>query len=180
MAESSDADAARLVGKDQGRVVLDSRLVGFGVINKLLGASTGGRLTVIEHPLQPLALGAPRHTHHHEDEISFILEGEVMIEVGGQVFRARPGDLVYKPRDVSHAFWNPGEEPALVLEIIAPANLESYFEELAALFAEPGPPDPARLASIAPKYDIKIEPQSVPELAERYHLRLGPPPPGKD
>lgn len=30
-----------------------------------------------------------------------------------------------------HAFWNAGDEPARILEVISPAGFERFFEELA-------------------------------------------------
>ncbi len=176
MSTTSETAAVRFVGKDEGQVVIDSRAGGLGVITKLPGAAAAGAFCAIEHPLEPLALGSPRHTHHDEDEMSFVLEGEVMVEVGGEVYRATAGDLIFKPRGIPHAFWNPGLQRARILEIIAPAAFEGYFEELGALLAAGGPPDPARLAEIAAKYDLEMDRDSVAELAERYHLRLGPPP----
>lgn len=153
MTSSGELHAVRLVGSAEGEVLIDSRLAGFGVITKLAGATTGGNVCVVVHPLEPLALGAPRHTHRHEDEVSYVLEGHVMIEVGGEVYRAGPGDLVYKPNGVPHAFWNPGEQPARVLEIIAPGRFEAYFAELGQVFRA-GPPDPRRMAALAERYGV--------------------------
>src|SRR6266581_3731669 len=52
-----------------------------------------------------------------------------------------PGpDLVYKPRDVWHTFWNAADEPGRLLEIISPAGFERFFADLAAQIAT-GPVD---------------------------------------
>ena len=40
---------------------------------------------------------------------------------------AGPGDLVFKPRAQWHTFWNAGDEPARILEIIAPAGLRAVL-----------------------------------------------------
>ena len=45
----------------------------------------------------------------------------------------RTSDLVYKPRDVWHTFWNATDRPARLLEIISPAGFEQLFDELAEL-----------------------------------------------
>jgi uncharacterized cupin superfamily protein len=52
---------------------------------------TDGRLSVVEHPLAPRALGSPVHTHRNEDEYSVVLEGVIGAEVGGEAFEAGPG-----------------------------------------------------------------------------------------
>jgi mannose-6-phosphate isomerase-like protein (cupin superfamily) len=49
------------------------------------------------------------------------------------VLEAGPGDFVLKPRGVAHAFWNGGDVPARMLELISPAGFENYLRELAPL-----------------------------------------------
>jgi hypothetical protein len=44
--------------------------------------------------------------------------------------RPGPGDLVFKPRNQWHTFWNAGDEPCRILEIISPAGFERFFREL--------------------------------------------------
>src|SRR5918998_1081798 len=78
-------------------------------------------------------LGAPVHTHSREDEYSYVLEGAIGVQVGDEDFYLREGDLVLKPRGVPHAFWNPTNRPARILEMISPAGFENYFRELAPL-----------------------------------------------
>ena len=41
-----------------------------------------------------------------------------------------PGDLIFKPRNQWHTFWNADDEPARILEIISPAGFEKHFAEL--------------------------------------------------
>jgi mannose-6-phosphate isomerase-like protein (cupin superfamily) len=88
-----------------------------------------------------LAFSPRRYTHQHEDEYTYVLEGEIGVQVGEEVRVARPGDLVFKPRGVPHAFWNAGDVPARTLEIISPAGFQRYFAKIAALLppAHEGP-----------------------------------------
>ena len=102
-----------------------------GAVLMLGGGRTAGRLSLVEHPLQPRALGSPMHTHRDEDEYSVVLEGQVGAQIGAQAVVAGPGDVLVKPRGVPHAFWNPADEPARLLEIISPAGFEGYFAGLA-------------------------------------------------
>jgi CBS domain-containing protein len=78
----------------------------------------------------PRALGAPLHRHTREDEFSYVLEGRVGTLLGDDVVYANPGDLVCKPRGQWHAFWNAGDDPARILEIISPAGFEQFFAAL--------------------------------------------------
>jgi gentisate 1,2-dioxygenase len=87
---------------------------------------------------------------------------------------AEAGDLVHKPRDQWHTFWNAGDEPCRILEIIAPAGFEDFFRELddlgGALQAAP-----EELAALNERYGLEMQPDSVPGLLERFGLQIGEP-----
>ena len=151
----------------------DGEFVRFNAIGArflLRGEQTGGRFSVVEHPLEPRALASPIHTHHEEDEYSFVLEGEMGAQIGGRVLRARAGDLVMKPRGVPHAFWNPGDVPARVLEFISPAGFERYFEEMAEVFAPGEPPKLERMPEILARYRLEVDRESLEPLAREHRL----------
>jgi hypothetical protein len=92
--------------------------------------------------------------------------------LGDTVLTAGPGDLVFKPRAVPHAFWNAGDEPARLLEIISPAGFENYFRDMAPLLTDLSGNHEAIMA-VAARYDLDIDFGSVPVLAEKHGLRLG-------
>ena len=163
------AAVGHLLAPDQGEVV---QLLALGVRFLIDGEATGGAFSLVEHPLPPRALGSPLHTHRNEDEYSFVLEGRFGIQLGNEVVEAGPGDLVFKPRGVAHAFWNAGEEPARLLELISPAGFEDYFRELAPLLAAPER-DEAAIGEVVDRYQLDIDFATVPTLAERHNLRLG-------
>jgi len=148
-----------------------------GAILMLGGDRTAGSLSLVEHPLQPRALGSPMHTHRNEDEYSVVLEGRVGAQIGDQTVVAGPGDVLVKPRGVPHAFWNPADQPARLLEIISPAGFEGYFARLDEIFAGQGPPDPSRLAELADRYGLDLDRASIPRLAAAHGLRVPGAPP---
>jgi hypothetical protein len=82
------------------------------------------------------------------------------------------GTLVIKPRGIQHCFWNAGSAPARLLEIITPAGLEQYFEELASLVSSGGPPDPARRSALYEKYHLTVDRAKAEVLLEHYHLKF--------
>lgn len=115
---------------------------GLGVLGArfvLDGGPSQGRFSLVEHPIIARGMAAPLHLHTREDEYSFILEGRWGFWQGGNVVHAEPGDLVYKPRDVWHTFWNATDGPARLLEIISPAGFDQFFIELAALISSGRP-----------------------------------------
>ena len=156
-----------VLGPGEGEAV---NLLALGVRFMIDGEATGGRFSLVEHPLPPRALGAPVHTHRNEDEYSYVLEGRIGVQLGDEVLEAGPGDLVFKPRGVAHAFWNAGDEPARLLEIISPAGFENYFREMAPLLAAPER-DEAALGEVVARYELDIDFGTIPVLIERHGLR---------
>src|SRR3712207_8603362 len=92
-----------VLGPNDGEAVIVGAL---GVRFMIDSATSGGGFALVEHPIAPRALAAPMHVHQHEDEYSYVLEGRVGVQVGDEVRVAEPGDLVFKPRGIWHAFWN--------------------------------------------------------------------------
>jgi mannose-6-phosphate isomerase-like protein (cupin superfamily) len=135
------------------------------------GETTDGAFSLVEHPLPPRSLGAPLHTHRKEDEYSYVLEGRIGVQLGDEVLEAGPGELVFKPRGVAHAFWNAGDEPARLLEVISPAGFENYFRDLAPLLAA-AERDEAAIRDVVACYELDIDFDTIPVLAERHGLRL--------
>jgi quercetin dioxygenase-like cupin family protein len=163
------AAARRILGPNEGETV---NLLALGVRFMIDGETTGGAFSLVEHPLPPRALGAPLHTHRNEDEYSYVLEGRVGVQLGDEVLEAGPGELVFKPRGVQHAFWNAGDEPARLLELISPAGFENYFRELAPLLAAPER-DEAAIGEVVARYELDIDFDTIPVLAEQHGLKLG-------
>jgi quercetin dioxygenase-like cupin family protein len=146
-------------------------LYDLGVRFMVSGAQTDGRFALVEHPIRPKALAAPLHTHALEDEISYVLEGEVGMQIGDRELRAGPGTLVFKPRGIPHAFWNLADEEARVLEIVSPAGFEQYFADLAPVLGAAGEPDFAALAAIQSRYGLSMDRHSIGPLTAEHGLR---------
>jgi mannose-6-phosphate isomerase-like protein (cupin superfamily) len=161
--------APRVVPPDNGR---DGFLGSIGVRWLLDGADTDERLSLVEHPMSARALAAPLHLHTREDEYSFVLEGRMGALLGDDVVEAGPGELVFKPRNQWHTFWNAGDEPCRILEIISPAGFERFFQELDALGGAIKA-DPAELAVLNERYGLEMQPETVPGLLERFGLQIG-------
>jgi mannose-6-phosphate isomerase-like protein (cupin superfamily) len=145
-----------------------------GVRFMIDGAEADERFSLVEHPMSPRALAAPLHLHTREDEYSYVLEGRMGALLGDDVVEAGPGDLVFKPRNQWHTFWNAGDEPCRILEIISPAGFERFFRELSDMggVVEAGE---EVLADLNDRYGLVMRPETVPDLLERFGLRLGEP-----
>src|SRR5436309_7948865 len=163
----------RVLGPAEGKAGF---LGSIGVRFMIDGETTAGGFSLVEHPMSARALAAPLHRHLREDEYSYVLEGRMGALLGDEVLEAAPGDLVFKPRGEWHTFWNAGDEPCRILEIIAPAGFERFFEELVDLGGV-AKADPAALGALCERYALEMDPTSVPGLIERFGLRLGEEPP---
>jgi quercetin dioxygenase-like cupin family protein len=159
---------AKLVGPQDGKAGF---LGSIGVRFMIDGEEAGGRFSLVEHPMSPRALAAPLHRHTREDEYSYVLEGRVGALLGDDVLLAGPGDLIFKPRNQWHTFWNGGDQPARILEIICPAGFERFFAELVDLGGVTNV-DPRELAGLCARYELEMDPESVPGLVERFGLRF--------
>lgn len=146
-----------------GRAAFD--FGGLGVQWAIDGAQTGGHFSVVHHPIAPRALAAPLHFHHNEDEYSYVLTGSLGALLGDDVVVAGPGTWVFKPRHQWHTFWNAGDTPCEIIEVIAPSGFEHYFHEVAAAWG-----DMAAFAAINEKYALDMRFDSVPGLCERFGL----------
>ena len=170
MSETTTAPV-KLVGPHDA---IEGFLGSIGVRFMIDGLETGERFSLVEHPMSPRALAAPLHLHTREDEYSFVLEGRMGALLGDEVVEAGPGDLVFKPRNQWHTFWNAGDEPCRILEIIAPAGFEQFFRELSDMGGAIKA-DPDELTALGERYGHHFRLDSVPELLERFGLRIGEP-----
>jgi mannose-6-phosphate isomerase-like protein (cupin superfamily) len=139
----------------------------------MAGQPSGGRFSLVEHPIVPRGMAAPLHRHTREDEFSFILEGQWGFWQDGNVAYAGPGDLVYKPRDVWHTFWNAADEPGRLLEIISPSGFDQFFVELAALVSGQ-PVDADAVATLNAAYGLQVDPDGTARIAAEHSLLTVP------
>jgi mannose-6-phosphate isomerase-like protein (cupin superfamily) len=169
--QDMEATKAKVVGPTDGKLGF---LGSIGVRFMIDGDETDRGFSLVEHPMSPRALAAPLHKHNREDEYSYVLEGKLGALLGDEVLVAEPGDLVFKPRNQWHTFWNAGDEPARILEIIAPAGFERFFEELSDMGGS-AKADPAALGELCQRYELEMDPDSIPGLLERFDLVIGEP-----
>lgn len=140
---------------------IEERYPGLGARVVVPGDATGWDVAMIEFVLGPRRL-VPPHAHVSEDEISYVLEGEIGFRVGENELTAGPGTAVYKPRGVLHTFWNLSDVDVRLLEIVVPAGLEVSFRIA---------PLPGEAAAPVRRPNIHSD-EWVPDLVRRFGLRL--------
>ena len=146
-----------------------------GVRFMIDGVDAGGDFSLVEHPMSPHALAAPLHRHTREDEYSYVLEGRMGALLGDEVLEAGPGDLVFKPREQWHTFWNAGETPCRILEIISPSGFEHFFRELGDAIEATnasGVGDVLPGSDLPERYAIEFRPELTAEICAAHGLRF--------
>ena len=163
---------AKVLGPQDGKA---GALITCGVRFMAWGEETGGGFSLVEHPIPPRTLCAPLHRHTREDEYSYVLEGRIGVIADGEVVYGEPGDLIFKPRNQWHTFWNASDEPASLLEIISPAGFEQFFDEMVDMpRREDGVPAPEALAQLSARYGLEMDFEAVPAILEEHGLAFEP------
>lgn len=99
--------------------------------------------------------GVMVHVHDHEDELVYVIEGEIEVTLGEQTMTATAGVLALLPRGIPHGFTNVGDKPSRVLDVILPGQFDNYFVELHNLYKNADNPDSTTLNTLADKYGIR-------------------------
>lgn len=155
----------------RGRQSLDHSVWYNGSLMTFLatGEETHGQFALIE------AVGRkgnvpPPHIHHREDEIFYVLEGEIIVSVGDRTIRGTPGTIIFLPRNVRHSFTIESEQGRMLV-LVTPAGLEGWFKELSVPApamtlppaGQPGYQDVQRMLEAATRYGLEFV---MPERAE--------------
>src|SRR5262245_7131949 len=127
------------------------------------GAETDGKFALMEYEAKP-GNEPPPHLHEFENEVLFVLEGEMEAYQGDAVFRLSPGDCLFTPMGEPHAGYILTPKLRMLI-MVEPAFSDRYFREMCQPIGEmPLPPDqptyaqsnPQHAMWVARKYGIKI------------------------
>jgi quercetin dioxygenase-like cupin family protein len=146
-----------LLGQYEGTV-----LWFFGCLVELKDASepSDGSITVIEQ-LAPPGFSSPYHLHTAEDELFYVLEGEMSFYSEGRAWKGGPGTFAFLPRNIPHGFRIEGTEPSRSLIIANSGAFENFVRELGEpaeelVIPQPGPMDMEKVMAVATKYQLQI------------------------
>jgi quercetin dioxygenase-like cupin family protein len=107
---------------------------GARVVIKASGEQTVGQLGVMES-VYPAGLSVHTHVHAGEDEMLYLLAGELTGYCGEDSWTATAGSFVFVPRDIPHSFTVTSSGPASALVITGPSQLDGQI----AARGEPAP-----------------------------------------
>jgi quercetin dioxygenase-like cupin family protein len=70
---------------------------------KLMAEDTGGAFFLFEDVMAQ-SKATPLHRHPEADETIYVLEGEIVVNIGGEERRVGAGGMTFTPKGVPHAF----------------------------------------------------------------------------
>jgi quercetin dioxygenase-like cupin family protein len=121
---------------------------------RLGGDATGGQLAVVEHENER-GFGTPVHIHQEADETFFVLDGELRVEVDGELSTAGAGAVAFLPRGLSHSILVTSPQ-ARYLTLHTPAGFDEFAKAVGTPRADVPAPDLQTLKAIAAGYNIDI------------------------
>ena len=68
----------------------------------------------------------PSHTHQTEDEIFYVLQGDITFQCGEETFDVHQGGFIFLPRGIQHGYTIRSDEPVRLLVVTAPVRDGSH------------------------------------------------------
>lgn len=158
------SDEAHVVGPD-GIAEFETP-PGEDVVVIARGDEPGGDYDLLEITIPPEFEGVPPHVHHDNDEAFYVLEGEILLQIGEEEHRLTPGSYAFGPRGVPHAYRIAGDGSARMLVLFTPGNFVRMNEELEEL----GPLD----------LEDESDMERMLPILESYGIEMTGPPPGEE
>ncbi|MEV5576062.1 cupin domain-containing protein [Spirillospora sp. NPDC052269] len=130
----------------------------------LPGGATDDALSLMEFA-DPVGHAPPLHVHENEDELWFVLDGEVTFLVGDESHDLVAGQVAHGPRGVPHSYLVRSPKGARLAVVFSPASIERYFRANGTPVGEAG--------DLPPEFDL----ETVIASAAAFGLRVAGPPP---
>jgi quercetin dioxygenase-like cupin family protein len=165
--DATHAGTEKLAAVGRGRHSLERSVWYSGWLLTFLatGEDTGGQFALMEQVARKGNV-PPRHIHHREDEMFYVIEGDMTFSVGDETIKASPGTMVFAPRDVAHSFTIDSEQVRMLV-MVAPAGAEGFFKACSV---------PAPAMTLPPPAEVPYsEIQKMMALAPTYGFEFVPP-----
>ena len=121
---------------------------------KMTAADNAGAYTLCE-TLEPPDSGAGLHRHPSYDETHIICDGHFECQLGEQVLKLGPGDMMFVPRGTPHSVKSVGPEIGRELIISSPGGIfDAFIDEVVKSMTNGG--SGANFRAIAARYGIEF------------------------
>lgn len=95
---------------------------------KISSKDTDGDIAIFEESGFTPNGGPPLHIHPYQDEIFYILEGEYLFQVADEKYQMKPGDTIFLPRKIQHAFMQLSDKGKVIITFIPAGKMEDFFK----------------------------------------------------
>ena len=129
---------------------------------KTTSAESGGAHALLEMTVNP-GSGTPPHLHHAEDEMFYVLAGELSLWCGEEKIVGKPGSFVAVPKGTIHRWANESGAPAKALVFLVPGGFDEFLMKIGK------PADGTEQASQPPS---KEEIDYALSIAGDYHMEV--------
>ena len=100
------------------------------VRTRVNSAMTNGIYSSVECAVAPLTMGPPPHMHKELDELMYVTEGTAHVLIGDEVVEVNAGGWHFRPRMLTHTFWNAGEASLRFIDMYFNQPFEQYLEKI--------------------------------------------------
>jgi len=120
---------------------------------KIAASDTNGELAVFEQTGLTPNGGPPLHIHPYQDEWFYVIEGDYLFQVGLEKFKLKPGDMIFLPRNLQHAFLQLSEKGRMIVSYLPAGKMEEFFK---ATDKWTLPPTQEEIILVFEKHDMKV------------------------
>ena len=106
------------------------KVLGDQVTLKLASADSPHGLAIVTVEVPP-GSGTPCVTHAKEEEVYFVLEGELLMHTPTERHHLRAGDMVHLPPLTPHGYRNPGRDTARFVAWTVGGPMDQFFVRMA-------------------------------------------------
>lgn len=158
--------------------VLENTRFYMGSLMSFLATSedTSNAFNLLEYRSAP-GMEPPPHIHLNQDELLYILDGEILSYTPLETVQVRAGESIFLPRNVAHTF--DVISPKLSMLIFnQPGGLDTFFDAMSVPASSMDLPtgaatykmdDPAHVARVGLEHGIRIlSPAEAKELLPKY------------
>ncbi len=120
---------------------------------KISSSDTNDDLAVFEQTGLTPKGGPPLHIHPFQDEWFYVVEGEYLFQVGADKYQMKPGDTIFLPRNVQHAFVQLSEKGKMIVSYLPAGKMEAFFKITDTWTS---PPTPEEIKQVFADHDMKV------------------------
>lgn len=120
---------------------------------KISGKDTANDLAVFEQTGLTPKGGPPLHIHPHQDEWFYVVEGIYLFQVGDDKYEMKPGDTIFLPRKVPHAFVQLTEKGKVIVSYLPAGKMEAFF---AVTDKWTAPPSKEEIVKVFADHDMQV------------------------